>query len=449
MDCGDDILRRAFRMAIISIPFAYVLGWAALIVLVVPPILLLGMDWARRPGDVAASPFAFCLPGFRESLRKRYFIAAVLMGLGASVFVLALALYVRFRQGSVVAVDAVTVCLHMAAAFAVGMVIALAMGTLRFVLSKLAWNLVMLLSIPLFLLAVVALPALIEYCFVGIPLCVVACAFVWRRLGDMRRVKRGHRMIVEDALERRAQVGVTRTASPGVERLFRWSMEHRNLNARTYIWGSLYRAFGLAFSYWKWVLASIVVAALILGYAGPWLADVAFASLGLAAMAVHLPVAFDGTLLPMGPRQRCHATLAVAVAASLLLVGVAAIVTIFTWLFSAFLPTLDGSTCAGVPPWTICLPGLVTPWVLGCRLLGHKHPRIANLLAPAAIALVIAGIWLLGVVRIAWPRPAGTMVLVVALAGGWPFFLLALRDACTRVSVIEPPSGKAGRSLSL
>ena len=235
-------------------------------------------------------------------------------------------------------------------------------------------------------------------------------------------------MILEDALERRAQVGVKRTASPWVADLFRWLMEHRGrFHVAQYVWNSLYRSFGLAFSYWKWILASIVVAAVILGYAGPWLADVAFASLGLAAMAVHLPVAFDDMLLPVSQRQRCHATAAVAVATSSLLVGVAVVVAACTWIFSQLLSALDGSAHAGIDPGSIYLPCLLVPWVLGCRLLGYTHPRIAGTITSVAVVSGLAAMWLLGVADIPWPRLAGAILLAVGLAGGWPFFLLALR----------------------
>jgi hypothetical protein len=106
----------------------------------------------------------------------------------------------------------------------------------------------------------------------------------------MRQVKARHRTIVQDALERQTQMGIAKTVPPSVDRLFRRLMTHcGQFGISPYVWGSLYRAFGLLLSYWVWILSSIVGSAVILGYLGEWLATTVSLILGTFALSVRLP----------------------------------------------------------------------------------------------------------------------------------------------------------------
>ncbi len=379
----------------------------------------------RAPKDAAGKPFSFCLPGYRESLRRPSFLAALYEGLGFAPLGLVFSWLLPSRHEGPTAMG---ICLYVINGFLVGAAFLLCIGIdLRFIFSRLTLGFVQLLSIPLFFVAVIVSPVFIGFAALGIPVAITVCVFVWVRLGDMSGVKRGHRMILEDALERRAQMGIKKTVSPWVEKLFRWLIaDRRRLGAARYVWGSLYRTFGLAFSYWMWISVSVVVSALVLGYAAEWFGKGAFMALGLVALRVHLPVTFDGVRLPVAPREKYYATLAVAIATSLLLVGVAGVVTACTWIFSLCLLGLAGLAYAGVDPASIVLACLLVPWLLGWRLLGYRLPRIADLITWAAVVSAIAAIWLLAVARINWPGPVLPAVVMIA---GWPAFLLALRDA--------------------
>ncbi|MEN6574737.1 MAG: hypothetical protein ABFD90_00230 [Phycisphaerales bacterium] len=441
IDWDDGVRRWVSRIAIMGVPLALILEQSVLPAVVVGALLVmvllmsLGVDRIRRQNNVADKPFSFCLPGFRESLRRRLFATAAIMGLALSIYPLVPCLLIRFRD-PVPDTNPLGLVLSTVAAFLMGMVIALVMGAFRFVLSRLAWDLLMLLSIPLFLAAVAAFCVFVEYPLVGIPLCAGACVFVWFGLGDLRRVKRGHRILVDAALDRRAQVGVTKTASPWVEGLFRRPMEHRSrFQTGRYVWGSLYRAFGLVFSYWIWILVSIAGCALVLGYFGIWSATAAFGI--LAVSAVHRPVVFDGIWLPLGRKERRHATIAVAVAVWLLCIGAAGLVTICSWGFSLLLSGSAGAAYAGIDPKCIYLVCALVPWALAWRLFRLTHFRVADAIAwgTATIGTVVLGLLMLG--RVTWPKPAEPILFLAGLIGGWAFFLLALREACMRASLIE------------
>jgi hypothetical protein len=100
----------------------------------------------------------------------------------------------------------------------------LAVHGARLVFSKLHWGLLALASFPLGILGFVL--------WLGVEvddtpvwgtsglLSVVAIVFFWVRLGDMRCVTRGHRAIIEDAMEKRAQADVKRVAPDWMDDLF-------------------------------------------------------------------------------------------------------------------------------------------------------------------------------------------------------------------------------------
>ncbi len=447
IDWDDGVLRWVFRIVIMGVPLALILEQSVLPAVVVGALLVmvslvpLAVDRVRRQNDMADKPFSFCLPGFRESLRRRLFVAAAIMGMALSIYPLVPCLLIRF-QHPVADTDPFELALSTVAAFLIGVLIALVMGALRFVLSRLAWSLMQLLAMPLFLVAVAAFCIFAEYPIIGIVFCASSCVFIWCRLGDMRRVRRGHRVLLDAALDRRAQAGVGKTASPWVENLFRQLMEYQpHLLVARHIWGSFYRAFGLLLSYWIWILISIVASALVLGYLGRWPATAAFVFLAVSARFVHLPVVFDGIWLPMGPRERRHATTGVAVGAWLLWTGAAGLVTICSWLLSLLLSGPRDAAYAGIDPACICLVCGLVPWALAWRLFRLTHVRAADAIAcvAATAAAVTIGLLMLG--KITWPKPMEPTLFVVGLIGGWLLFLLALQDVGKRASLIEAGSG--------
>jgi len=405
-------------------------------------IIRLGMAMVERPADAAKAPFSFCLPGFRESLRRRYFIAAAVMGLGVALFPLVLTLFLDRREGLVDYLSAARVCLQMVSGFFVGMTIGLTIRTPRLVLSRLAWSILMLLAIPLALAAVVAFVALIEYPILGIPPCLALCVFVWSRLGDMQQLRQGHRAMIEDALEQQTEVGVTKTASPWVDRQFHGLMAHRRrFDTMRYIWGSLYRTFGMVFSRGKWTIVLAIICAVGLGCAPAWLVRAVFMGAGLTVANLHLPVTFDGMWLPLGRRERCYATMATAVAASLLLIAAAMALTVLSWLFSPLMPDLFGGDLHYVPidVRAIGLPPLLVAWVFAVRLLAYRFRFVETIagwvvMAAAILFFVFGGS--------EWFERIDGAAAIRILAGGWASFLLALRYTYTTGPLAE--AGPAG-----
>jgi hypothetical protein len=434
-DWSDGVLRWVIRLAIIAVPVVLILGSGAVVGLASVWILGLGLQTIERVGRAARPPLSFCLPGFRESLRRRYFGGATMTGLGVSLFVLGLGLW-SHRRGSWGTDGNLTyACLQVIGGFLVGMAIGLIVGTPRLILSRLAWNVLMLLSIPLLLAAAAVFPILVEYPIIGIPVCAGMCVFVWLQLGEKAILKRGHRMIIEDALEQRAESGGTRTAPGWVDSLFRERMDHRQyLKAGRYVWGGLYEAFGSLFSYWKWILLAVVITSLVLGLVGNEMGGVAAViCFGFAVRLIRLPVA-SPVLRPGGRRERYYATFVTALAAAVLLIGAAAAVVVLCRVSAVF---LGANLFRGGdhPPdhqsmglIVLLLPCLLVPAALGIQLMQQEGRGVTWI----PWTLSFASVTLLWFWRSTWPEYLRLWFVIAMFVFGWVFFLLTLRAACRR-----------------
>ncbi len=401
--------------------------WVPVFLLVTAPLALWAVSYERGTKETASEPFSFCIPGYRESLRKSSFVRALYSGLAFAPFGLLLAWLESPRDEGLTA-TAVVACIL--SAFCLGAAVFLCINVdFRFVLSRRMWSLLLLLSVPLFVIGGGTFFGLILFPPLGIPLGLAICIFVWIRLGDMRCVKRGHRMIIEDALDRRSQAGVTRTASPWVEGLFLGPANGvQSTTGSSFLWGSLYRTFGLILSYWKWILVSSMGSALVLGYTGEW---IAFIALGLVACVVNLPIVSE-MLLPEGRREKQCAAVVAAIATTVLLVVVASLVVALSWCLSKFMPRVFGADYAGIAPWNVCLASVVVPWIFVMQLLDFDelNPAWTCVLRVAAVSMIAIAFF--GFQICHWsgiPRPVFFATVFVV---GWAFFLPILRHVCTQ-----------------
>jgi len=286
---------------------------------------------------------------------------------------------------------------------------------------------------------VVMVPAFIEYAFVGIPFCAAACLFVWFRLGDMRRVREGHRAMLTDALERRVEEKAPQASSSQAgDSSLEWTELLWRLTERSCVGKALYVTFAPIVRCKIWILISIVVAIVVLGFAGRWFTEVLFLASGLLVLGAPLPIVFDGLWLPLGRRERGLATIAVVVAVFLLLEISAAVVFVGTWVVAAILSAFDVPWYAGIACGEHSLPGVLVPWLVGWRLLRIRRPRVAGVIG-SVLGLIETGVFILMIMKGAsCVRSIGLIFLPPALIAGWPVFLLALRDVCKRGALIAP-----------
>jgi hypothetical protein len=302
----------------------------------------------------------------------------------------------------------------------------------------LEWVIVMLLSPVLIVGGIIAIWYAFEYPIIWfplIPVSVVFSVFVCGRLGDMGRVRCGHRIIVEDAMEQRAQVGYKKTVSPWVEDFFLGSMER--CDSRRYLLGGLYRTFGEIMSHWLLILAYIPISALVLSYTNKWIAELVFVISSVIAFKISLPVKSD-ILFPEGRIERYRASIAAAVGALLLLVAAAAVVTAFSWLFAMLMPDIKGHPCEAIPVRLVYLPCLLAPAFLALQLLGLKARAVGVVNAVVVIisVLFIGEVSYLNAEGCMWPGYTRAVLLSSVFVGGWIAFLLVLRRVCSKWSLV-------------
>ncbi len=179
-----------------------------------------------------------------------------------------------------------------------------------------------------------------------IPLSLLLCAYLWRRLGDREWVKSGHRAIILYRIKVARGAEVRTAVSSWVEEFFLSRMRKGGSMAPArQLWGWLYRGFGPILSRWKWIVGSLLVGALVLGYLNRFFASMAFVLLGMY-MTGSVWLASSTMPLPEGRREKCYLTIASGALATLLLMGVSAGVVLLSWVLAALATGLSGD----IPP---------------------------------------------------------------------------------------------------
>lgn len=387
---------------------------------------------------VTAKPLAFCLPGYRQSLRGLNFTAALPWGTVAALAE-ASRLWIEWHFARGGNPGLFEVSLYLGCAFLVGMAISLAVHASRLILSRLQWAILALASFPLCILGVSLWlrPGMHTLFFWGVAafISVLVIGFFWIQLGNMRYVTRGHRIIIDDAMDKRAQAGVKRTTPPWAGEFFLLRMELCSyLGAWRYLWGSLYQAFGRALSYWKWILAGVFLASLALGYAPSSFTRLAFVFLGIGVSLVELP-ATSSMLLPGGRRERYHATVIAAVVASLLLLAIACVVAGLCELIAVVLGADVGNFGVRLGSvWVVCVG---VPWICAAQFPGYGLApiRIASMVIWAGAVGLMAFSVLSGSPK--WPAEMCFPVFASVCLCGWAVFLLTSRHVCMRGALVE------------
>jgi len=413
-----------------------------LLSLCVLTVIALSGQMSGLQSGIFAKPVSFCLPGYRRNLRTIIFVDALLYALFVPLFFYLVTLSLFEESGLLER------CLVASGFFIAMMAVALS-GGLRFFLSRIAWALLPLLTFPLCILGYIVLVRAFEHSLllwpVVIPVCVVYCVFVWRRLGDIERVKRAHRRLVLDAAEQCTQAGGGKTVLPEVEALFLSRMKRYGYtHTGRYMWGGLYRAFGPILSYWRWIFVSLLGSVLVLGYAGNVVQELIFVALGSIAFIIHLPITSD-MLLPEGRRERYYSAVASACAAMVIATAAAVAAAGLSSVFALFMPEIAryGLHYTAIRLETVYLACLLTPGLFAFKLLAYRIPIFAIISFYAVTTLVVVAIIYLDSEVSVLPRSAGPVLFATVFVSGCAFFLLILWRVCAKWCLTKEERWKA------
>ncbi len=229
---------------------------------------------------------------------------------------------------------------------------------------------------------------------------------------------------------------------PGVERFFLDRIGGRSEpDTAGYVWGGLYRSFGLIglrkkgfVGFWLVMLPVLC----FLGYMGPG-ANMLFFMPGF--MVIHMKLGVHSTLLTSGGRrERFWTGVSVAVVTTLITTVIVALMAGVTVALQAVMPelTIKGETFAyhAMEIKLSCIPSLVIPVTLAIALIFYRYPR---LMMGAVILVFCLAIQVPLISRYVGGNrlEPGPLHVLVAFACCWAIFVGVLRYVCMRRCLVR------------
>jgi hypothetical protein len=448
-------------LVVVSLGIWLALGWTEGVdsfghrVSLLPWVLLVPLFWLTIAFGFFQSrtllkPLSACLPGYRQSLRFSYLsvelpLALVLSSVLSQMILSSLDVrrMMSFQTHSFF--EAVVATL---ATFLAVTTIGYFTLSLPLLFSKRMSTVLMFLTAPLYMawfavmIAVSIAPVLVL--LVVVCVCPAILVFTWVRLGDMERVGCYHRAMIDHAAHRRVKFRVRGPSLPALGEFFLRPMQWCGpLTSGQRLWGCLYETLGLVLCDWRRLLIWSFIAAPMLVYVGPFANGFALLLLVPIILTTTGPLT-SNLLLPLGRRQKYHAMVVASLALSLLLVVIATVVVVSCHFLLPLLPKALGIQHSISCLWALYLPGLLLPVLFGLLLFEHKDSTVGHgIILVAAIAFIMAAVFYYREIA-QWGGVSVPILFAAIFLAGWIFFVLALRRACTRWSLIAPRRRGAG-----
>jgi len=231
---------------------------------------------------------------------------------------------------------------------------------------------------------------------------------------------------------------------PRVEKFFLDRITDRTgPNTAQYIWGGLYRSFGLITSrkcigFWLVMLPLLC----FLGYMGPG-ANIMFIMPGF--MVVNMSLHVRSTLLVSGGRtERFWSALSVAAATTLLATGIVTLMAALTIPLQAIMPelTIKGQSFVyrAMEMKLFFIPLCMMPVTLTIALIFHKYPRLMMAVVMLIFIFAMQVSMFLKILPI-HPKDAGPIhiiiIITLILLCCWAIFTAVLRHICMRRCLVR------------
>jgi len=410
---------------------------------------LIGMAAAVLQMEILTKPMAFCLPGHRQTVRRFVFSIGVATNAAGSLLFL-------FYPG----LPFVWRLLVLGSACSAGLIFFLA-GVWWVFWAKQPMTLVGFLIAIFFFGQQFGLHILLERAVVLHPLAVIGlgvlcAAAMWFYLNDAVLARRScvRPWVGFDELFNREKLRRSQQARdaapwarlkdhprPWVENFFIGRMTRcRPLSPARFAWGAVYSSFAVVISQWTNVLFLVAVMAVFLGYFGSSLFVILLASLPVIAGAMHMShgVLYSSLLTAGGRAERFYSTLAVAAAATGLLMLFMGTVVGLSVPLAAILPEFRvyGHTLTyGVISARIFYgPLVLLPIAATIHLVFYRRPVLTMIVLMALVYAVVMGsnMWRHELRSLANASTATLLVLLCWLAFGAVAHALATRRCLVR-----------------
>jgi len=408
---------------------------------------IVGLLAAVLQMEIMTKPFAFCLPGHRQTVRNFILI------IGAVTNVLSSMLFL-FYPGLALAKLPVVLC----SAFSAGLIFYLGGVWLAFhskqPMSFLGFFVFAIFGGGILNLHIILERAIVEYPLPVILLGVLCGAATWIRLSDPS-LARSNCLLpwigFADAFNRQkihrfnqTKAGADRWKRlkdhprPWVEDFFISRMSRCDVFGKArFAWGALYTSFGVFISQWRGILLFATFIAIFLGYMGPrsWFALV---FIPIMLFSTSRPITHSSMLTAGGRSERFCSTLVTVVAAAGLLTAFTGIIVLMSVLLATAIPdfTYYGIRFAyrAISVKALYAPLVFLPIAYAVHLIFYIRPILVVVISMLMMYLVmIVGMMPGGeLAAITGPLPAASLA-----AFTWIVFVLVLHHIATRRCLVR------------
>jgi hypothetical protein len=408
---------------------------------------VIGLLFAVLPIEVLSKPFSYCLPGHRKVARKFVFSVGVVLNLFGSLLFF---MYPYLNAGQLVLV----VC----SAFFAGLISYLLGAGLAFGVRNsvafIGFLPVMIVAGQFFDLHIVIERAIVGNPFGVILVGVLSSVLAWFWLGNAGLARRycgvpGIGSLDawnQDKVQKYRQVRLAKKwdklkqhPSPWVETFFLGRMNRYDyLSAGRYIWGALYKTFGIALSQWKGAFSGVLLAFVMvcfLGYIGTG-KNILFIMPGMMVAQMRLPV-YSSMLISGGRNERYRCAITLVITAAVLITVIVTIIAASSLPLATIMPdiTLRGRTLTfhAMNIELFFVPLLMIPIVFTIQLFFYRKPILMMLLIMLLFMLLFGttSIW-----REHLSAVINPMYIVSLVVLSWVLFTLILRYICMRRSLV-------------
>jgi len=403
---------------------------------------LIGLFAAMLQMEILTKPFAFCLPGHRQMVKKFIFSIGIVTNLiGSMLFLFYPNLHPLWRV------------LVLFSAFFAGLTFYLVSAWLTF-RSRQPLALIGFLFLPVMACQFFNLHILLEHAIVFHPLMTSAlgllcCAAMWfysnyenlartncltpwigfaeifnrDKLRKFQQTKRGKNLLKQLKAHPR----------PWIENIFIDRISRQGpLSRARFVWGGLYTSYSVLISQWRNFLALTLFLAILMGYIGlrMW---IVMAFVPVMVFAKSRPALYSNMLTAGGRNERFYSTLTIVFAASGLLTVFIAIAALISIPLAAIIPDIEYHglkfSFNVIGPKAFLAPLIFLPIAYTIHLSLYRKPVLMMIaLIMLLYAIMLAGIiWHKEIAATYTPPIAGA---IAALS--WIIFVLILRRISTR-----------------
>jgi len=419
-------------------------------------MLLVSTFIATLPIDVLTKPFSYCLPGHRNIPRKfLFFIGLVLSFLWSLSFLFYPDLnFVKTIMACLSAFSTFTVFYWLGAwcvykfknwSILIALLPLLILGDKPLNMSVFIEHTIV--ESPLSMILLGGLVNFLAWSYLGKSnLARRYCGVMWMGAFDVWNKEKLFKFQQTRLAEKDKKKPNSMRISSGVEGFFVFRISRAETGSlRQYIWGSLYKSFGITLSqqWWGWILPFTIILPIpcFLCYIPGDGKNFMFFMPGMMVVLMNLWV-YSSLSVSGGRRQRFWSALTLAVTTGIFITVVVVLLAMSTQLLARIMPqlTVGGQefTFNALNMNLSFAPFLMAPVALTIGLIFHKKPILTMMLLVMVLFQIPFALYFVGKLTItSWPVQIGPVHVMIMLLCSWAVFIVVLRYISMRCCLVS------------